>query len=246
MIKNYKLSKAFTFAELMISLVIIAVITVILYPTIADLAPNNNKVLFKSTYKTIETIVSEISTSSEIPFFTATSSNVTNADMATACMCHEFEDRLNTIIPNNGTGCAPSPTACPNGQTYIRTTGGNNTFVTTNGVRWAFQYNTADNTFDILVDVNASNNTFRVDANNIKIETQTNPKPNLCNASGGDDCSNIWLNASGGAKSAQGIYYTNNAITQDTFFIKVQATGDTPGKISIENSIGYTHLQDKD
>ena len=32
---------AFTFAELMISLVIIAVITVILYPTLSDLAPNN-------------------------------------------------------------------------------------------------------------------------------------------------------------------------------------------------------------
>ena len=44
--KNSKI-KAFTFAELMISLVIISVITVILYPTISDLAPNNNKFLFK-------------------------------------------------------------------------------------------------------------------------------------------------------------------------------------------------------
>jgi len=97
---------AFTFAELMISLVIIAVITAILYPTISDLAPNNNKHLFRSAYKTIELVTSEItsnSTKGEVP---------SNAQE----LCKAFKAELNTIDNEN---CSNNSLQSSNGMRWL-------------------------------------------------------------------------------------------------------------------------------
>ena len=129
--KKLNTKKAFTFAELMISLTVIAIITVILYPTLSDMAPNNNKYLFKSAYRTLETATSDIMNDSELktmPVDTVVS------------LCSAFCDRLNTIS--------------------ISPTGGNcstfTTFQTSNGMRWAFAVK--GGTGYVLVDVNAANN----------------------------------------------------------------------------------------
>jgi len=122
--------KAFTFAELMISLVVIAVITAILYPTISDLTPNNNKQLFKSAYKTIEMTVSEIMNSSNPPAITTS---------ATTC-CTSFETYLNTV---GGTHACSSGSYSPSLQT-------------SNGMIWKFEIQNSK--CRVWVDVNASNN----------------------------------------------------------------------------------------
>ena len=121
-------SKGFTFAELMVSLVIISVITALLYPTISELAPNNNKHLFKSAYRTVEMIVSEIVNASDTGVLPASTSD----------LCKKFESKLNTLSDTNCNAETP--------QLY-----------TSNGMRWAFT-DYSNNTFTIYIDVNASNN----------------------------------------------------------------------------------------
>ncbi len=129
------IKKGFTFAELMISLVIIAVITAILYPTISELAPNNNKQLFKSAYKTIELVVSDVTANDDNGAFPQTAIQV----------CEEFEKRLNVI--NTEADSSGARISCSNGVG----------FTTTNGMRWFFRTN-ASSKAQIVVDVNASNN----------------------------------------------------------------------------------------
>lgn len=121
--------KAFTFAELMISLVVIAIITAILYPTVSELSPNNNKQLFKSAYKTIELVVSEITASGDVP-------------AGAADLCKAFKSRLN-FVPRSGVTDDGVEDVCAS----------DNQFQTSNGMRWAFL---ADGV--VVVDVNATNN----------------------------------------------------------------------------------------
>lgn len=100
------IKKAFTFAELMISLVIIAIVTAILYPTISELTPNNNAHLFKATYKTIEMVISEIVNSPN---------NATVPQTATD-LCTEFEKRLNIM---GNTDCTNGFLQTSNGVAWV-------------------------------------------------------------------------------------------------------------------------------
>ena len=121
----------FTFAELMISLVVIAVITAILYPTISELAPNNNKHLFKSAYKTIEMVVSDITANGAVP-------------TTAAELCAKFKSKLNYVPRADKAGDAS--------ETSDNSCAADNQFQTSNGMRWKFENGV------IYVDVNASNN----------------------------------------------------------------------------------------
>lgn len=130
---KYNRKKGFTFAELMVSLVIISVITALLYPTISDLAPNNNKQLFKSAYKTVELTIQDIV--------------ATNEDTSSPKkLCEAFKKRLNTVAISTGgsysEGCAAA---------------GNQLLQTSNGMRWYFA-SFASDIHTIYIDVNASNN----------------------------------------------------------------------------------------
>ncbi len=122
---------AFTFAELMISLVIIAVITALLYPTIREISPNNNKQLYRSAYKTVELTVEDIISAQE--------------DISSSLnLCNAFKDRLNAVGNNN---CDAAGAAI--------------TLNTSNGMRWWFQnYDNTNGTHTIYVDVNPSNNSY--------------------------------------------------------------------------------------
>lgn len=133
------MKKGFTFAELMISLVVIAVITAILYPTIAELAPNNNKHLFKSAYKTLEMVISEV---------------VNDPNASPNGIIGEQELCINIASKLNTKGATPDKVLCAKAYPVDAA---NPSFVTTNGMRW-FVSHKSGNKFTITVDVNASNN----------------------------------------------------------------------------------------
>ena len=131
------MKKAFTFAELMISLVVISVITAILYPTIADLGINENKALFKSAYRSMSLALAEVM--NDPPSAGDREGCVPNN------LCERMRDKMNVT----------TETQCLN-----------NKLVTTNGMRWYIPNNTGCNIdncrtncqFIIAVDVASSNN----------------------------------------------------------------------------------------
>ena len=157
------IKKGFTFAELMISLVVIAVITAILYPTISELAPNNNKHLFKSAYKTIEMVVSDIANNTD---------SFPNGDTAPATLCAAFASRLNLSTNNNST-CQANNTTTGEGENEV-ITNRRNSFQTTNGMRWHFDTSADPAGVKIYIDVNASNNKTDSNATQI-VSTDDNP-----------------------------------------------------------------------
>ena len=131
--------KAFTFAELMISLIIIAVLSAILYPTIAQFTPNANKPLFKSAYRTFNEVMTEIV--NERPDGTLITAN-TNIDDDAALetpiqiLCIKFCEKANVIMPLKADG-TPETTckdACANTQNGKPA----NLITTSNGMRWYF------------------------------------------------------------------------------------------------------------
>ena len=138
--KNKK--RAITFAELMISLVVISVIAALLYPMIAQFTPNVNKPLFKAAYSTLSTVLAEIT-------------NTTADGKLPDTLCQSFCKKANTI--EDSTDCTD---LCNDND---------NVLTTTNGMRWKFNKNdnysspeysasseTFQNVFQIIVDVNAS------------------------------------------------------------------------------------------
>lgn len=220
MIKTENRMNAFTFAELMVSLVIIAVITALLYPTITELSPNNNKQLFRSAYKTVELTVQDIITS---PI------NSANRDAfgSSADLCLAFKDRLNTVgwsgvAPSTGEA-APSYSGCDNGRPMeLRTS---------NGMRWWFQYY-KDGVHTIYVDVNASNNSSNFESQACGAAAgQCNG--DLADPTTAPTLSTVWPNGS---------FRVNNSTMRDTFKIQIR----TDGKVIIDNdTVGASHLRDE-
>jgi len=117
------MKKGFTLAELMIVLLIMGVVASLTIPTLLkNVSSNNNRILFKSAYKLVETTVNdEISDISLYPTGTFDST-----------FCTNFFSNLNTIGTVN---CAAStlPTASTEGTPNA---------TTSNGMRW-YGFNTA-------------------------------------------------------------------------------------------------------
>ena len=142
------IKKGFTFAELMISLVVIAVITAILYPTISELAPNNNKHLFKSAYKTVELVVSELANSQTV--FPTTPKD----------MCVAFKQKLNFVPRVDGIASSDTDTDADETK-CVGTNDDGYHFQTSNGMRWLFITKTIrgiGRPCALFIDVNAANN----------------------------------------------------------------------------------------
>ena len=142
------IKKGFTFAELMISLVVIAVITAILYPTISELAPNNNKHLFKSAYKTVELVVSELANSQ------------TGVPTSPNTMCAAFKQKLN-FVPRGGTLSSDDAATDADETKCVGTNDDGYHFQTSNGMRWLFITKTIrgiGRPCALFIDVNAANN----------------------------------------------------------------------------------------
>lgn len=191
-IENKK--SAFTFAELMISLLVISILSAILYPTIAHFTPNSNKPLFKSAYKILNTIVGQIV--SESPNGTISDevgmANNNQKNIRVQEFCRKFCERANVVFsdanPNN-------PKTCTNECTLDAWNDNKLVLTTTNGMRWRFRSDVTEAnglilnrtnpyqkdgscnrsnsplpvdfiTYGILVDVNASNNGLTQQFNN--------------------------------------------------------------------------------
>ncbi len=155
------MKRAFTFAELMICLLVISVVTAVLYPTIAQFNPNTNKPLFKSAYKTLTTALNSITSErldNELPIcsgiFNKPDCSTTNSGKL---LCQAFCEKVNVIVGATARTCEQSCT--------------NNELQTTNGMRWKFSnYTTVADVdasgnainertvFVVFVDVNSSNN----------------------------------------------------------------------------------------
>ena len=165
-----------TFAELMISLVVISVVAAILYPTIAQFTPNANKPLFKAAYNTLSVILAEITnTSAQGQIDTSTlNENATDEEgnfivdedgdaviKSYNRFCMNFCEIANVV--QEGDAASDCKTYCAD-----------NILTTSNGMRWRFypygQYSSpsydittqgviaVSNVFQLVVDVNASNN----------------------------------------------------------------------------------------
>ena len=99
-----------------------------------------------------------------------------------------------------------------------------------------------NNNHEILIDVNASNNALDPAGGTVPNPfPAANPRPANWEAT----LNNIWPDAKTGGLTARGIHYSNNSMTQDTFLIRIQATGETRGKITVASQIGNQHLLDK-
>ena len=166
----------FTFAELMIALIVISVLSAILYPTIAQFTPNNNKPLFKSAYRAFNEIINEIV--NDTPDGELLEEESTDA-ITPARLCARFCNKANVVMPLNASDTPETDciNACANTENGKQA----NTITTSNGMRWKFDDYDSDTNmyyipdpqngtsgtgagrfsvpvFKITVDVNASNN----------------------------------------------------------------------------------------
>ena len=199
--KNIK--KGFTFAELMVSLVVIAVITAILYPTISELAPNNNKHLFKSAYKTIEMVMADITSTNRTGSPKTIKSIFSDAEE----LCVEFREKLNVFEDF----CSADPAA----------------LTTSNGMRWIFRREdilktgtTSTDYLWIIVDVNASNN---------KIPSKL--LTGRGSSSSSSSASSSSTSGSGSSLPWSSGSFIGNDTTTDTFGIQVSTKEGEEGKI---------------
>ena len=141
--KNRKNTKsAFTFAELMISLVVIAVLSAILYPTIAQFTPNSNKPLFKSAYKTLNEVLTEIindQPNGQLGTYIESGANegTWNVGINSArWLCVRFCEKANVIMPLKADGTPE--TTCNGACTNTQNNKPADLITTSNGMRWRF------------------------------------------------------------------------------------------------------------
>jgi len=240
--------RAFTFAELMISLLIISILAAILYPTLAHFRPNNNKPLFKSAYKILTTTISEIVNEridGELPLClneitnTECQNDYSNSRIA---LCRTFCEKMNMVsVDTCGSQC------------------NNYQITTSNGMRWSFErYYTnkmyqnpmTDNSlndkvpevFKIWVDVNSSNN--KLDSENhcgnpINTNTTDTSKGIFCYSTDTAPATGIYT-ALPTTALPNGTFNIEHLKAQDTFIILV----DKKGKIISMSPAAWANLED--
>jgi prepilin-type N-terminal cleavage/methylation domain-containing protein len=120
------MKNAFTLAEMMVVLVIIGVVAAITIPQLNKNMGDNNKILFKSTYKLVETAVNELA--SDIALYPA--GELVNT-LENNRFSNDFSNKLNTIGVVNNLIVSNYATRTPN-------------FVTSNGMAW-YGFNLVNN-----------------------------------------------------------------------------------------------------
>lgn len=142
--KNTK--KAFTLAEVMVTLALISVISSILVPAIMQVKPDRNKLLFKKAYTSVEKIVTEIVNDDNLYPITSDTEGLDNTASVTlndktysgaSKFCELFALKLNII--ENQANC-----------------GGTKSFTTNDGVAWTMPVTTFATDAVIEVDINGS------------------------------------------------------------------------------------------
>jgi prepilin-type N-terminal cleavage/methylation domain-containing protein len=145
------MKKAFTLAEVLTTLAIIGVISAVLIPALFTSLPNNNKYLYKSAYKTVEEVVSELINDSSLYSVAADGfKNTTDVGY----FCNNFTSKINLIGTTN-CSASTTPSAGASGSSSVVS------FTTTNGMRWWGFYNDFNKTYpeyeNIWVDVDGVN-----------------------------------------------------------------------------------------
>lgn len=149
--RNYK---AFTLAEVMITMAILGILASVLLPAVSKVRPNENKALFKKAYYVAERMVSElVNDESLYPMGEGTAVGLDNVSEVTYDgeqysesdkFCKLFAAKVNTI--NDNISCVPGS----------RTPTDSNvpSFITTDGIAWYMPYTDFDTDKSITVDVN--------------------------------------------------------------------------------------------
>ncbi|MCQ2958434.1 MAG: prepilin-type N-terminal cleavage/methylation domain-containing protein [Candidatus Gastranaerophilales bacterium] len=231
--------QAFTFAELMISLVVISILAAVLYPNLMHFNPNSNKPLFKAAYKTLSNALAEITVDKTNGQLVTTGANTGQR------LCIDFCNKANVIDEVAGNTCTQN---CAD-----------NILTTTNGMRWLFEnhinypileYHVAPipqkSAFRITVDVNSSNNTLS-SSMHCGISTANNFSANGHENDTGIFCYDNTTNATNGIYTAlpnnlnvNGTFNLDNVKAQDTFQFLV----DEKGKIISISPVGWAILED--
>ena len=215
------MKKGFTFAELMISLVIISVISAILYPTIADLAPNENAALFKSAYRSMSIALAEVMNDTNDGIVPHGDQNFERAPGDSYELCEKMARKLNVRQNNCDTA----------GNTA-------NTFTTSNGMRWYVgNTSTCSETLNscnpvIIIDVAASNNDI---AGTAGLTQNVTTPTGTVNVSGD---ATAFTNAFGVGTTGGAAQNTKD---QDTFIFVFNETGKMVGM----DTAGYAHVEGK-
>lgn len=149
--------RAFTLAELLITLAVCALLATLLLPAIAHLRPDKKKIMFKKAYSTAERIVYELVNDDDYYPTTGEVVGLANADVianylgysyggATTALqkskfCSLFARKVNTVgeLERNSDGiikvCSSDEHEPAGNGTYTEPT-----FVTTDGIAWYIPY----------------------------------------------------------------------------------------------------------
>lgn len=145
------MKKGFTLAETLITLALVGIIAAFVIPAITKTTPNQNKVLFKKAYSSLERAISDLSNDEvDYPTVPGTSTDGLNtplttigfnntsigaaAPASTDKFCYLLSQQMNTTLTQ-------AQIATP--STYCPVAAGTGTFTTTDGIIWSMTTPTA-------------------------------------------------------------------------------------------------------
>lgn len=209
---------AHTFAELMISLVVVSVIAALVYPMLVRFNPDTNKPLFQAAYRTLTIVISEIVHANLDGELAQQNGNALSATE----LCQEFCARANVVSETVNVLDANNQIIGQNQLTACNDVCNDTVITTTNGMRWHFNY--LNPNYRISVDVNSANNNLASSHNdgttfNFGTGVFTFTDANIIN---------------------NGEYNHDNLYNQDSFWINI----DNRGKIIDMSPAGWAHLED--
>lgn len=159
-------NKAFTLAEVMITMAILGVLASILLPAVSKVRPNENKTLFKKAYYIAERMVYELVNDEDLypeGAFSDTSEVTYNGTKYSGNdkFCRLFGVKVNTV--SNSVTCASSSSEPSDSNVP--------SYVTTDGIRWYMPITAFTSNTHITVDVNGDKRP------NCKYNSSTCPGP---------------------------------------------------------------------
>jgi len=155
------MKRAFSLAEVLITLTIAGVIAMVTIPVITRSFEENQVTLYKSAFKTVESVISELT--NDINLYPAGNFYYNSTNTLANYFCNNFKDKINVISTAN---CdSYTPYTAPN-------------FTTSNGMRWfGFNNNFSTSVANVWVDVDgASKGTSTVGTDVLRIYITSNGK----------------------------------------------------------------------
>ena len=162
---NYKKIKAFTLAEILVTLALVGILTATLVPNVMKVLPDKNKVMFRKAYHSLEQAVHlMINDNNLYPGDQLTAgvqrgfnyTDDTGGSGTTNKFCYHLVDSLNTI---GATSCPTTTTESARGINIATTSDGITWYISLIGTTPTGQFPMTNHYMTkILVDVNGSSN----------------------------------------------------------------------------------------